>query len=203
MYGGRWSSPKTRLAYTSTSAALAMLEFLAHVAFEDFDLESAPRLVVITANLGDVPVLTLDDIGVALPRHWDDVPAPADNAVIGDDWVQSMSSVALSVPSVHTPRGTPEQVVLINPAHPDFAAITLEAKPFAYDARLMRSRERPERKAPREKMKKAEDVGPPPSSSPGSPTSGIALAPGWLKYRSSRLGSQSPRSAESLLAFQC
>ena len=48
-YGGRWSSPGTRLAYTSEHQSLAMLEYFVHL-----DPEDAPDdLVLATADVPD------------------------------------------------------------------------------------------------------------------------------------------------------
>lgn len=48
-YGGRWSSPGTRLVYTSEHQSLAMLEYFVHL-----DPEDAPDdLVLATADVPD------------------------------------------------------------------------------------------------------------------------------------------------------
>jgi RES domain-containing protein len=47
LYGGRWSSPGTRLVYTSEHQSLAMLEYFVHV-----DADNAPPdLVLVTAHV--------------------------------------------------------------------------------------------------------------------------------------------------------
>ena len=137
LYGGRWSSTGTRMAYTSTTLTLAMAEFLAHVRIEDFDAATPPDLIYVRATLPDRTVLTLDEAGLALPAGWGEVPAPAVDAVLGDDWIRSGRSLGLVVPSVHVPIETPERNVLINPMHPHFARISIELRPFAYDKRLL------------------------------------------------------------------
>jgi RES domain-containing protein len=51
-----------------------------------------------------------------------------------DSWLQSGSSLALEVPSVHS---STETNVLINPAHPDFAQLVIGIRfHFAFDHRL-------------------------------------------------------------------
>ena len=137
LFGGRWSSPGTRVAYASTTLTLAMTEFLAHVDWRDVDPETPPELVYVTATLPDHGALTLETLGVALPDGWDDVPAPADDAVIGDAWARGAHSLALLVPSVHIPLGVPERNVLLNPLHPDFHVVRWTANPFEYDRRLL------------------------------------------------------------------
>jgi RES domain-containing protein len=137
LYGGRWSSNGTRMAYTSMTLTLAMAEFLAHVRIEDFDAVTPPELIYVKATLPNGAVLSVAEFGSALPAGWDDVPAPAVDAVLGDDWIRSGRSLGLLVPSVHVPIETPERNVLINPMHPDFARISYEVHAFAYDKRLL------------------------------------------------------------------
>ena len=77
LYGGRWSSPGTRMAYTSTTLTLAMAEFLAHVNMDDLDPDTPPALVYVRAMLPDAAALTIEQIGMTLPDGWDNIPAPA------------------------------------------------------------------------------------------------------------------------------
>ena len=140
LYGGRWSSPGTRMAYTSTTLTLSMAEFLAHVKVDDLDAETPPALVYVRAALPDVAVLTIDQIGATLPAGWDEVPAPAIDAALGDAWIRSGKSLALLVPSVHVPIETPERNVLINPLHRDFKRMKISVRGFVYDRRLLVAR---------------------------------------------------------------
>lgn len=53
---------------------------------------------------------------------------------VGDAWQGAQASVVLSVPSVIVPEG---RNYLLNPAHPQFANLTIDdPKPFRFDARL-------------------------------------------------------------------
>jgi RES domain-containing protein len=55
---------------------------------------------------------------------------------IGDRWLRQGSSAVLSVPSVVSG----ERNFLVNPAHPEFARITLhDAVPFRLDVRLLKT----------------------------------------------------------------
>jgi RES domain-containing protein len=48
-FGGRWSSPGTRLAYTAEHLSLAMIEYFIHM-----DQDNVPNdLVVVTADISD------------------------------------------------------------------------------------------------------------------------------------------------------
>jgi len=66
LFGGRWSSAATRMAYTSTTISLAMAEFLAHVAIDDLDADSPPALVVPSVH---VPIATPERNVLVNPAH--------------------------------------------------------------------------------------------------------------------------------------
>jgi len=140
LYGGRWSSAGTRMAYASTTLSLAMAEFLAHVNADDFDPDTPPQLVYVTASIPDASVRTLEQIGAELPSGWDSVPAPDADAAIGDAWIRSGESLALIVPSVHVPIATPERNLLIDPTHGHFNRVTWSVEDFTFDTRLVRAR---------------------------------------------------------------
>jgi RES domain-containing protein len=78
-----------------------------------------------------------EEVDVAkLPRTWAAVPAGRASVKIGSDWLASLRSPILMVPSVIVPE---EWVPLINPAHPDASTIRAKAvRPFEYN-RLFRS----------------------------------------------------------------
>lgn len=140
LYGGRWSSVGTRMAYTSTTLTLAMAEFLAHVNIDDLDPETPPQLFYLTASVPDASIRTPEDIGAELSPNWSLVPAPDADATVGDGWIFGGVSLALLVPSVHIPISTPERNVLINPRHPHFAQVEWTLDEFVYDERLLRAR---------------------------------------------------------------
>ena len=48
-FGGRWSSPGVRLAYTSEHLSLAMIEYFVHIDSEDIPKD----LVVVTVEIPD------------------------------------------------------------------------------------------------------------------------------------------------------
>ena len=118
-YGGRWSSPGTRLAYASEHQSLAMLEYFVHL-----DPEDAPDdLVLATA---DVPSgVSRKRIAAAeLPANWRETPGPAGLAQIGDEFVKKGETCVLLVPSA---LAVTENNWLINPQHPEFKQIALHA----------------------------------------------------------------------------
>jgi RES domain-containing protein len=130
-YGGRWSSPGTRLTYTSEHQSLAMLEYFVHL-----DPEDAPDdLVLATAEVPDN--LSREQIKTReMPGRWRETPAPPELAQMGDDFVKKAESCLLLVPSA---LAVNENNWLINPQHPEFKQIALHpTEPLRYDARMFR-----------------------------------------------------------------
>jgi len=110
-YGGRWNRPGQAAVYTSRTASLAVLEWLAHVDPSD----APPEWVVIAYELpDDEPVMRL---GMAdLPADWRTYPVPEHLRRMGADWLDAGETVGLAVPSVVLPLAD-EQNVLLNPGH--------------------------------------------------------------------------------------
>jgi len=128
-YGGRWSSPGTRLAYASEHQSLAMLEYFVHL-----DSEDPPEDLVLAA--ADVPEsLSREHVeAAALPANWWEVPAPPGLARIGDEFVKKAENCLLLVPSA---LAVNENNWLINPEHSEFKQVTVHpAEPLRYDPRM-------------------------------------------------------------------
>lgn len=130
LFEGRWNFAGVPMVYTSTSLALAAIEFFVHL-----DPSAAPDdLVSVQAKIPDA--LRRDKMAIEeLPSDWRRI----DNRnlqQLGTDWARSKKSVALAVPSVVVEG---EWNVLLNPARADFAKIEVSpAKPFRYDERMFR-----------------------------------------------------------------
>jgi RES domain-containing protein len=133
LFAGRWNPPGVRMVYCSNSLALASLEFFVHL-----DPSVAPDDLVSTRAefpedraLDQAPIERIEPGN--LPTNWRET----ENSVlqrIGADWVTSLRSVVLIVPSAVVDG---EWNVLLNPAHPDFALVKVEEpKPFHFDARM-------------------------------------------------------------------
>ncbi len=124
--GNRWNSKGIRIAYTSTSRPLAVLEMLVHVT-----RETVPSDAVL------LPIEVPDDLIAELrplPAGWNQYPYNEKARETGDQWARERSSVGLLVPSavMHA-----EKNLLINPAHPDFSKVrVLEPEEEALDPRL-------------------------------------------------------------------
>ena len=128
-HGGRFNSKGKACVYVSASESLAILEVLAHLDYQD--LLEHYALFTLPLPTDDMLQLAIDD----LPTDWRSEPAPPETAFIGDQWLDSQSSLVLAVPSVIVPR---EYNYLINPAHPKFAATIGAAREleFTPDTRL-------------------------------------------------------------------
>ena len=128
-YGGRWSSPGTRLSYTSEHQSLAMLEYFVHL-----DPDDPPDDLVLAS--ADVPAgLKRERIEPSqLPADWRETPAPSELAHLGDDFVERAGHALLLVPSA---LAATECNWLINPLHPDFSRIAIRStEPLNYDPRM-------------------------------------------------------------------
>lgn len=130
LYGARWNSVGTRVAYASDHAALAVLEVLVHLD----DASILPAYSLVTASLPDDAVQELDP--ARLTDGWGAYPATPITRAIGDAWVRSGEGLALKVPSVIAPGGSN---LLINPEHRDAHLLEVGSiQPFSFDPRLVR-----------------------------------------------------------------
>ena len=119
-YGGRWNRPGQTAVYTSTTASLAVLEWLAHVDPSD----APPELVAIAYELPDDEPITR--LGMAdLPADWRTYPVSENLRRVGADWLDAGETVGLAVPSVVLPLAD-EQNVVLNPDHPGMTRFSEE-----------------------------------------------------------------------------
>jgi RES domain-containing protein len=130
LYGGRWNSPGHPIVYTSTSLALAALEYLIHV-----DPEDVPGdLVALTIEVPDDLDVEMVD-AASLPAGWERVPEPVACKDLGDAWVRRGETLALRVPPAPVPE---EMNVLLNPRHPAARRVRVVAeRRFFFDPRLL------------------------------------------------------------------
>jgi RES domain-containing protein len=130
LFGGRWNSPGTRMIYTSSTAALAILEMLVHLN----RALALPSYVLIRCDFDDALVSNIDRS--LLPANWRSYPAPPQLQAIGDEWVKSGSSAVLKVPSAVIER---ESNYLLNPEHQNFSRVKIyDPEPLALDLRLVK-----------------------------------------------------------------
>jgi RES domain-containing protein len=131
LHPGRWNHRNVPAVYCASSLSLATLEYFVHV-----DPDELPDdLVSIRASMpDDVAVERVDRS--RLPPDWRRSPGPDELRDIGSEWLESMRTVSLLVPSAVTPS---ETNIVINPRHPDMRRLTrLAAEAFAFDPRMRR-----------------------------------------------------------------
>ncbi|MGH7340549.1 MAG: RES family NAD+ phosphorylase [Candidatus Rokuibacteriota bacterium] len=127
---GRWNSRGVPVVYTAESRSLAILEAL--VNFEGADRSRLPPCVLIEARFEARFVEVVEP--AALPPGWDAYPATPVTREFGDRWVAERRTAVLRVASVVT-RG--EVSYILDPAHPDFERIEVQApEPMLWDPRL-------------------------------------------------------------------
>ena len=129
LYGGRWNSRGQSCVYLAGSESLAILEILVHL--DNAKQINHYALFAVELDEKDIMLLAHD----SLPHNWQEDPAPADTADLGDEWLNSQSSLALCVPSSIVTR---ERNFLLNVDHPAFDSMmnTKVELEFSMDTRL-------------------------------------------------------------------
>jgi RES domain-containing protein len=130
LIGGRWNSPGKAVIYGSASFAGAMLEAFVHAR-----TGKLPRHhVYVVATVPDN--IQIRRVGIdQLPADWHMAESQSARD-IGDQWLAEAACAVMMVPSVVARE---EWNVVVNPLHPDAAAITVsEAKPVVWDERLFK-----------------------------------------------------------------
>lgn len=128
-FGNRWNSKGIEMIYTAESRALAMAEVVVHIS-----LAALPRdyMMIEIEIPNDVSIETFDT--TQLPANWRSNPPQVHTQRIGDDFIISLESCVLKVPSVVVPG---DYNFLINPHHPQFNKIKIaEATSFLFDERF-------------------------------------------------------------------
>lgn len=129
LYGGRWNPRGTAVVYASSSLSLATLELLVNAPRP----QRLPGYAAFPCRFPDRIVEQLDLS--SLPENWREYPAPPELQLIGSEWVTSLRSAVLAVPSAVVES---EPNYLLNPSHPDFPLIQIDdVRPFRFDLRLV------------------------------------------------------------------
>jgi RES domain-containing protein len=115
------------MVYLAESVALAVVENLVHMTKPDFP----GGYVCIAADIpAAIEIVTEEQLRSKRELH--DLSACS----LGDWWMDARISAVLKVAAAVVPR---EHIYLLNPAHPDFARITVEPPAlFHFDPRLFR-----------------------------------------------------------------
>ena len=126
---GRWHAQGNRIVYFGESAAIVVLERLAHI---DADLLPADLRLGYFECPEDVSSTHVSNLA-ALPRNW--VESESATRQIGTHWLQASASCLLVVPSAILPE---ESNILLNPQYPGAETIRLvRDRPFSFDPRLI------------------------------------------------------------------
>lgn len=131
--GGRWNPVGLPVLYCASTLSLAYLETLVHLPLVGLPPANRRRVEV------TIPGAIWDHrrnarLDPALPADWDAIPAGAGSVTYGQKWLLAAAEAVLVVPSVVNRE---EDNVLINPLHPDAAALkVVDCGPLVYDARF-------------------------------------------------------------------
>ena len=129
LFGGRWNPKGIHVVYTSTSLALAAVEY-----FVNIDPSDAPD-DLIASEVVLPSTLSIEHLNPSFLLSAE-LSNPLAAKRIGADWIRSRRSVALQVPSLAVEG---DWNILLNPEHSDFPKIQLlPDRPWHFDQRMFR-----------------------------------------------------------------
>ena len=115
---GRWNAATEPVVYCAPTLAMAVLETAAHI--DDSGLPLNKFVVRIQAP--DAVWAQREEVSVAvLPVTWNAIPAGGGSVKFGSDWLASLRTPILVLPSVIVPE---ESIVLIKSRHSAVTSIT-------------------------------------------------------------------------------
>jgi RES domain-containing protein len=131
LHAARWNSIRHRVIYAAETYAGALLEVLVHA-----NLSYPPKNHrVVRIQIPDE--VTIETVSIDQINGWDSEDTIASRA-LGDEWIRTLRTAVLRVPSVIT-QGRESNLVL-NAAHPQFPLISAGSpEPVKWDSRLFRS----------------------------------------------------------------
>jgi len=117
------------MIYTSSSQALAALENVVHRSGEGLNDLFRVMTILIPDDVSSKVVKIKD-----LPENWHTREGRSKTRLLGNEWIRKGDSLLLRVPSAII---TGEANIMINPNHPDFKKVKVEAiEPFDFDPRI-------------------------------------------------------------------
>ena len=127
--GARWNSAGKAVIYAAETYAGAILEILVRTTLPNIPKDLFAITIEIPGHL------SIENLNPANLPAWQ---SQSISRTFGDRWINDRRTAVLQVPSIVT-HGR-EHNLLINPAHPDFSAIThTPPEPVLFDERLFRS----------------------------------------------------------------
>jgi len=132
LHGGRWNPIGINLVYTSSSIALASLEYMVH----NYHLLSTAEVCLAKIKIAGVSSILEVKAGT-LSRDWN-LPMSQQSATqqVGKDFFLKGNKYILKVPSAIIPQ---EHNLLLNPHHPHHkkTKIVEVIEPFLFDDRII------------------------------------------------------------------
>lgn len=130
--GGHWNEVGTPAMYAGATVELCALEKFVHIDGEEPDA----KLVLVSIELPDDPMLCRSVGLTDLPERWDDLPVSDSARHFGTRFLQAGQHLFMCVPSVIIPEACN---FVINPDHPAFGEVRLQiVRPFAFDPRMFK-----------------------------------------------------------------
>lgn len=130
--GGRWNRPGTAVIYTGRTVGITALERFVHLAGV-----MPPDLVLVQIELPENCSVE-EPAHADLPPDWNAVPVRPGSMDLGTAWARRRRSLVLYVPSALVPE---ESNAVLNPSHPEFAAVRMSIRrEFHYDPRMFTAR---------------------------------------------------------------
>ncbi|RZJ73126.1 MAG: RES domain-containing protein [Flavobacterium sp.] len=126
--GGRWNHILTPCVYTSSSRALAVLEFTVNVNIDDIPGNLRITVIEIPDDSWTEPKLA------KLPADWMQAPSPSSTKDFGTKLLKMADAAVLKFPSAVIPQ---EFNYILNPRHPetrDFKILDVEE--LVFDSRI-------------------------------------------------------------------
>lgn len=130
-FSGRWNREGQRVLYTSSSAALAMAETMAHRMGQGYLSQGFSLVTLEVPDTAEIEEISRSD----LPESWRMYSAYQLTQAIGAEWYRRKQSLLLKVPSAVVPC---DHNFLIHAAHPAYEQIKLKDRtPFPFDERFL------------------------------------------------------------------
>lgn len=124
---GRWHSQGTPIVYFGETAAIVVLEKLAHL-----NPDVLPADLMLGLFEGELSIRDAWSAGLKPQDLVDNIEM---TRAIGDEWLEARTTCVLRVPSIVVPE---EFNLVFNPQHPDAATVSLvRERPFTFDDRLL------------------------------------------------------------------
>lgn len=132
--GGRWNRVGLPVIYTASTRALACLETVVHLGSGGLPLNRYLVRVEIPDDVWNMRRIITE---ATAPVGWDALPTGKVSLDLGDQWLTSLSSCIMEVPSIIIPE---EQNILLNPRHPDAVKIkAVKVRKWLYDNRIIKA----------------------------------------------------------------